>query len=122
MAKQFLDPQSLTWTKHDLGIQRPASRSNSLSIVGDEVWATGETSKRSKDGITWTEIEKKGLNGQVSRSDKGTLINISRKRYNILRSEDNGKTWTEVYKFTPKGSGGAQGFSAVKFGYVNKVK
>ena len=113
--------KGLTWAQHELGIKRPAGRSNSLSVVGDEVWATGETSKRSSDGITWTEVEKKGLNGQIAISDKGTLISVSRKRYNILRSEDNGKTWIEVYKFTPKGTGGAQGLGAVKFGYVKKI-
>ncbi|MCM8541548.1 MAG: hypothetical protein NE328_14870, partial [Lentisphaeraceae bacterium] len=113
--------KGLTWSSHELGIERPASRSYCLSVVGDEVWATGKTSKRSKDGIKWTNIESKDLSGQIAKSDKGTLINVNIKRYSILRSQDNGKTWQEVYKFTPKGTGGAQGLSSVKFGYVNKV-
>ena len=114
--------KGITWKKHELGIKRPASRSYCLSIVGDEVWATGLTSRKSKDGIIWEEVTAKDLYGQIAASDKGTLICVSNKRYNILRSEDNGKTWNEVYKFTPKGTGGAQGLSAVKFGYVKKLK
>ncbi|MCM8532771.1 MAG: hypothetical protein NE330_16505 [Lentisphaeraceae bacterium] len=112
--------KGMTWMSHKLGIERPSSRSFCLSIAGDEVWATGKTSMKSKDGLTWEKVSVKDLNGQVARSDKGTLINVSRKRLSILRSTDDGKTWSEVYKYTSEGKGGAQGLADVVFGKVNK--
>ena len=113
-----------TWQAHALGVKRPDSRSFGLSLVGDEFWVTGQTSKASTDGITWRDLPADTPSGRVSRSDTGTLINVSRKRYSILRSEDKGQTWQEVYKFTPHpdATGGAQGFADVAFGQVNAVK
>lgn len=114
----------MTWKAHPLGVTRPAGRSFGLSIVGDEFWVTGQTSKASKDGITWRDLPNGTPSGRISVSDKGTLINVSRKRFSILRSTDSGKSWQEVYQFTPdkKATGGAQGFADVAFGYVKRVK
>ncbi|MCM8536953.1 MAG: hypothetical protein NE334_13530 [Lentisphaeraceae bacterium] len=112
--------KGMTWKSHKLDIKRPAGRSFCLSVAGDYVWASGETTKRSKDGVTWEDIPQKKLSGQIAASDKGTLINVSRKRLSILRSTDNGKTWQEVYKYTSEGKGGPQGLADVVFGKVNK--
>ncbi|MEQ8788561.1 MAG: hypothetical protein RIC55_19785 [Pirellulaceae bacterium] len=113
----------MTWRAHPLGVQRPDGRSFGLSIVGDEFWVTGQTSKASQDGITWRDLPAGTPSGRISTSDKGTLINVSRKRHSILRSEDKGQTWHEVYAFTPdeNATGGAQGFADVGFGYVKSV-
>ncbi|QDU92779.1 WD40/YVTN/BNR-like repeat-containing protein [Lignipirellula cremea] len=113
----------MTWQAHPLGVKRPVSRSFGMSIVGDEFWVTGETSKASKDGVTWRDLPADTPSGRIAESDQGTLINVSRKRNSILRSADGGKTWQEVYTFTPHkdATGGAQGFSDVAFGAVKKV-
>lgn len=60
--------------------------------------------------------------GRIAVSDQGTLINVSRKRNSILRSED-GVTWQEVYQYTPppEASGGAQGLADVAFGKVKRI-
>lgn len=114
--------KGMTWQAHPLGVERPAGRSNGLSIVGEEFWVTGETSKASKDGITWRTLPDSMPSGRIAVSDKGTLINVNRKRFSILRSDDHGKTWAEVYKYKPdpKATGGAQGLSDVVFGSVRK--
>lgn len=113
----------MTWKAHPLGVKRPEGRSFGLSIVGEEFWVTGETSKASKDGITWRDLPPGTPSGRISVSDKGTLINVNRKRHSILRSEDAGQTWQEVYSFTPdsKATGGAQGFADVEFGRVRRI-
>ena len=110
----------MTWTAHPLGVTRPEGRSAGLSIVNDEFWVTGKTSKASQDGITWRDLPADMPSGRVATSDKGTLINVNRGRTSILRSADGGKSWQEVYKFTPRGSGGAQGFADVEFGLVRE--
>ncbi|MCH2209288.1 MAG: glycoside hydrolase [Lentisphaerales bacterium] len=110
-----------TWEKVPLGIERPASRSSCLSVAGGYVWATGITAKKSKDGINWEEVPQKNLSGIISASEKGTLINVSRKRQSILRSTNGGKTWQEVYTFSSDGKGGAQGLADVAWGKVKKV-
>lgn len=112
------------WIAYPLGVERPASRSFCLSVVGDEFWVTGETSKASRDGIAWRDLPAAIPSGRISVSDQGTLINVSRKRHSILRSDDHGMTWQEVYTFVPnpKATGGAQGFSDVEFGYVKRIK
>lgn len=113
----------MTWQAHPLGIKRPLGRSFGLSVVGDEFWVTGDTSKASRDGITWSDLPADLPAGRFEASDRGTLINVNRKRFSILRSEDQGRTWQDVYQFTPdeKATGGAQGFADVAFGKVKKV-
>ncbi len=78
----------MTWKAHPLGVKRPAGRSFGLSIVGDEFWVTGESSKASNDGITWRDLPEGTPSGRISVSDKGTLINVSRKRHSILREQN----------------------------------
>jgi len=111
----------MTWTAHPLGVEKPDGRSFGLSIVNEEFWVTGKTSKASKDGISWRDLPAGTPSGRVATSDKGTLINVSRGRTSILRSADGGKSWQEVYKFTSEGSGGAQGLADVEFGLVRKI-
>ena len=110
----------MSWQPHPLGVQRPEGRSFGISIVGDEFWVTGKTAKASKDGITWRDLPATTPSGRVAKSDKGTLVSVSKSRNLILRSADGGKTWEEVYRFTPdpKATGGAQGFGDVEFGLV----
>ncbi|CAN5906409.1 hypothetical protein BH11VER1_BH11VER1_07620 [soil metagenome] len=113
----------MNWQANPLGVERPEGRSFGLSVVGDEFWVTGKTSKASKDGITWRDLPAGTPSGRFAASDKGSLINVSKKQNSIQRSEDGGKTWKTVYQFTPdpKAVGGAQGFSDVEFGYVKKT-
>ncbi len=110
----------MTWKAHPLGIERPLGRSFGLSIVGDEFWISGETSKASRDGILWRDLPESTPPGRITASDQGTLINVNRKRHSILRSQDQGLSWHEVYAFTPDeaATGGAQGFADVAFGHV----
>jgi len=112
----------MTWTAHPLGVKRPAGRSYCVSIVGDEFWVTGETSKASRDGVTWRDLPNVP-SGRVAESDTGTLVNVSRKRNSIVRSTDGGKTWQTVYEFTPHpdAKGGAQGLGSVAWGKVKRV-
>ncbi len=114
----------MTWRAHPLGVKRPVGRSFGLSIVRDEFWVTGETSKASEDGITWRDLPADLPAGRMAESDTGALINVSRKRHSILRSEDGGKSWSEVYAFEPdpKATGGAQGFADVAFGRVKTIR
>ncbi|MGE3804079.1 MAG: WD40/YVTN/BNR-like repeat-containing protein [Gemmataceae bacterium] len=118
------EDKGLTWKAYPLGVERPAGRSYGLSVVGGEFWVTGQTSRASKDGITWRDLPKSTPSGRIAVSDKGTLINVDRKRTSILRSTDGGKTWTEVYQYTPdpQATGGAQGLSDVEFGLVRKLR
>ena len=114
----------MSWSAHPLGVKRPLGRSFGLSVVGDEFWVTGETSKASKDGITWRDLPAELPAGRFEHSESGALINVNRKRHSILRSEDNGQTWTEVYAFEPDSgaTGGAQGFADVAFGKVKQLQ
>lgn len=117
------DDKGLTWKAYPLGVENPAGRSYSLSVVGNEFWITGTISKASVDGIAWRDLPKSTPVGRIANSDQGTLVNVDRKRTSILRSSDGGATWAEVYKYTPEPQavGGAQGLADVEFGYVRKL-
>jgi len=106
----------MTWMKHPLGVGQPEGRSMGLSVVNDEFWVTGKkSSKVSKDGITWRDLPAETPSGRIAESDKGTLINVSRSRTSIFRSEDGGKSWQEVHKFE------GRGLADVEFGIVRKM-
>lgn len=109
-----------TWTSHPLGVKSPAPRSFCVSVVGDEFWVTGATSKASRDGLEWRDLPG-APSGRVAVSETGTLINVDRKRHSILRSTD-GRTWEEVYAFKPEGTGGQQGLASVAYGRVRRLR
>jgi hypothetical protein len=110
-----------TWTAHPTGADEAARMFSSLSFVNGEFWITGKKSRASKDGITWRDLPATTPLGIVIATDKGTYINVYRKRGSILRSAD-GVTWEEVYALSSedmKTGGGAQGFADVAFGRIN---
>jgi len=90
------------------------------SVVKGEFWLTGKPSRASADGTTWRDLPATIPAGQVVASDKGTLISIDKQRYNILRSADDGKSWQEVFTFTPETEyvHGSQGLKDGVFGFV----
>ncbi len=93
----------------------------SLSLVGEEFWLTGaKKSCASADGRIWRELPPGIPAGKIVAAPGGTLISIDRRRADILRSSDDGKTWQQVYAFKPetKYVHGAQGLRDVAFGYV----
>lgn len=112
----------MTWTLHPLGVERPASRSFGLSIVGEEFWITGNNAKASIDGITWRDLPEAVPAGRIAESPSGTLINVNRGRLSILRSTDRGETWQEVYTYELEGTGGRFGLADVGYGKVNRVR
>lgn len=90
------------------------------SVVGGEFWLAGAKSRASADGKVWRDLPEAVPAGQVAASDRGTLISIDRRRYNILRSADGGRTWNEVYAFEPESEHvhGTQGLRDIAFGYT----
>lgn len=104
-----------TWDgPHATGTQRAT-----LSVVGGEFWLCGKKSRASTDGKTWRDLPAAVPEGKVIASDQGTLVSIHQQRFNILRSTDSGKTWTEVHTYTPPDiKGGAQGLRDGAFGLV----
>ncbi len=94
----------------------------SLNLVGDEFWLVGSKSaRRSSDAKIWHDLPPGIPSGKIIASPTGTLINIDRTRFNILRSTNGGRTWSEVYSFEPEIEHvhGAQGLRDIAFGYVN---
>ena len=92
-----------------------------LSLVGKEFWLVSSKAARgSIDGRSWRDLSKRIPTGKIVASPEGTLISIDRRRFNILRSADNGETWNEAYTFEPETEHvhGAQGLRDVAFGYV----
>ena len=90
-----------------------------LSLVGKEFWLVGSKSARaSVDGTSWQDLPKGNPTGKVVASPEGTLVSIDRQRFNILRSTDGGKSWSEVYAFPPETEHvhGAQGLRDIVFG------
>ncbi len=94
-----------------------------LSLVGTEFWlVSSKTARASADGQSWRELPGGIPAGKIVVSPEGTLVSISRQRFNILRSTDRGESWNEVYSFKPetKHVHGAQGLRDVVFGYTTK--
>ncbi len=106
-----------TWDgPHATGTKRAT-----LSAVKGEFWLTGKPSRASADGKTWRDLPATVPAGQITASDKGTLISTDKQRFTILRSADEGKTWTEVFTFKPETEHvhGAQGLQDAAFGFLN---
>jgi photosystem II stability/assembly factor-like uncharacterized protein len=104
-----------TWSgPHATGTKRAT-----LSVVGSEFWLAGKPSRASADGKTWRDLPAAVPAGQIIASNKGTLISIQPQRFNILRSADGGKTWTEVHTYKPADiQGGAQGLRDGAVGFL----
>ncbi|MDG1895236.1 MAG: hypothetical protein P8J37_10025 [Fuerstiella sp.] len=103
------------------GPQVTGAQRASLSVVNGEFWLTSDSgSRNSADGRQWNDLPKTNPAGKIAVSDRGTLISIDRRRFNILRSADNGHSWSEVYTFQPETEHihGAQGLRDIKFGYT----
>ena len=95
----------------------------SLSMVNGEFWLVAKSSSRtSADGKTWRDLAEGIPEGKIVASPAGTLISIQRRRSNILRSDDGGNSWHEVYTFEPETEHvhGAQGLRDIVFGYVRE--
>jgi len=95
-----------------------------LSSAGDEFWlVSAKGSRATKDGTSWRNLPDGVPTGKIVASPEGTLINIERRRCSILRSDDGGKSWEEVFAYEePKSEHihGAQGLRDVAFGYVTE--
>jgi photosystem II stability/assembly factor-like uncharacterized protein len=92
-----------------------------LSVVGEEFWLVGPKAARaSADGKTWRDLPAGIPAGKILASPGGTLVNVSPSRNTILRSEDGGRTWTEVHSFTMETQyvHGSQGLRDVAFGLI----
>ena len=101
------------------GLERAA-----LSLVGDEFWlVSAKGSRTTKDGKTFSDLREGIPTGKIVASPEGTLINIERRRCSILRSDDEGASWHEVFSYEePKSEHihGAQGLRDIAFGYVTE--
>jgi photosystem II stability/assembly factor-like uncharacterized protein len=82
---------------------------------------SSKAARGSIDGRSWRDLPKGIPTGKIVASPEGTLISISRQRFNVLRSTDGGKTWNEVYTFQPETEHvhGAQGLRDIVFGYTS---
>lgn len=91
-----------------------------MSVANGSFWLAGKVSRVSKDGKAWKDLPETVPAGKIAASSRGTLISIDRRRFNILRSGDGGKTWNEVYRFQPETEHvhGAQGLRDVVFGFA----
>ena len=97
------------------------AKRGTLGEVKGEFWLTGNPARASADGQTWRDLPATVPSGKITVSDKGTLISTDPQRFNILRSADGGKTWTEVFTFKPETEyvHGAQGLRDAAFGFVS---
>lgn len=91
-----------------------------LSVVGQEFWLTGRRSRASAEGRNWRDLPDGMPSGKVVATNLGTLVSVDRQRPNILRSEDGGAHWEEVYRYAPETEHvhGAQGLRDVAFGFL----
>lgn len=108
-----------TWTLHPHGLAGKLSW-RGLSFVKGEFWLTakgGKSARRSKDGITWTDLPAGTPGGKFIESETGTLINIERDRHDIRRSTDAGKSWQTVFEAPEKDV-----TWSLAFGVYGKVK
>lgn len=96
----------------------------SLSLVGGEFWlVSANGSRATKDGKSFRDLPDGIPAGEIVASPEGTLINIERRRCSILRSDDGGASWSEVFVYDePKSEHihGAQGLRDITFGYVTE--
>ncbi len=89
-----------TWTLHEHGLKGRGMSWRGLSFVRGEFWLTaqkGSHARKSKDGITWEDLPKSTPGGRFVEAESGTIINVERRRYDILRSED-GEKWETVFR------------------------
>lgn len=87
-----------TWSLHKHGLKGQRAW-RGLSFVNGEFWLTarkGSHGRRSKNGTTWTDLPSSVPGGRFVASETGTIINVERGRYDILRSED-GRKWDSVF-------------------------
>jgi hypothetical protein len=112
------------WTSRDAGQSWDGPHATGteradLSVVGEEFWLCGKTSRASTDGRIWRDLPAAVPAGKVIASDTGTLVSVHPQRTNILRSADGGKSWQEVHRYDPPDiGGGAQGLRDGAFGHV----
>ncbi len=99
-----------------------ASGKVSLSEVNGEFWLVGTKSRRSPNGKDWSDLPKDMPEGQIIASETGALISYQRNRYNLMRSDDGGKSWNVVHEFEAENTGGAVGIREVAYGKVSPVR
>ena len=112
-----------TWTLHDPGLKGWGKSWRGLSFVNGEFWLTaqkGSHGRGSKDGINWEDLPKATPGGRFVASKGGTIINVERRRYDIKRSDDGGKTWESVYTAPQEDVSWDTAFAV--WGNVNAVK
>lgn len=88
-----------TWTLHEHGLAGRGKSWRGLSFVRGEFWLTaqkGSHARKSKDGVTWDDLPESTPGGRFVESERGTIINVERRRYDIKRSTD-GVTWETVF-------------------------
>ena len=88
-----------TWTAHEHGLIGRGISWRGLSRVKNEFWLTsngGSHARKSKDGVTWSDLPASTPGGRFASSPDGTIINVERRRFDIKRSVD-GVNWTSVF-------------------------
>jgi len=70
-------------------------RSSSVAIAGCVLGASGGIARTTDGGLTWDVVHPRPCHGIVARAD-GTLLALPRSGDGLLRSEDDGLTWTDL--------------------------
>ena len=108
-----------SWTAYATGIS--AKRAD-LSLVGNELWVvTEQGSRASIDGKNWRDLPSEIPLGKIITTAAGTLINVNRHRFSILRSTDQGQSWSEAYSYEGgdrRKLKGAQGLRDIQVGKI----